>query len=126
MGYETEKDLLLGSLNQQRKHLFGSLEGLSEELDAGESAEDVFGLYRAEIERSNAVITATQLDMAPRQPDPGWKEWGIDFPDLRSIMIHMIEETACHAGHLDAVRNSSTDVSGSSSEPRGRFTFRRV
>jgi hypothetical protein len=71
---------------------------------ADESAEDVFGLYREEIERANAVIAATPLDMPPRQPDPLWKEWGMDFPSLRFIMLHMIAETACHAGHLDAAR----------------------
>jgi len=69
-----------------------------------ESDQDVFGLYRDEIDHSNAIIAATPLDMAPRQPDPRWKEWGIEFPDLRFIMLHMIKETACHAGHLDAVR----------------------
>lgn len=69
----------------------------------GESAEDVFGLYRDEIERANAVIGATPLGMPPRQTDPQCKEWGIDFPDLRYIMPWVIGETACHAGHLDAV-----------------------
>ena len=44
------------------------------------------------------------LDMAPRQRDPAWDEWGGDFPDLRFIVLHMITETACHAGHLDAAR----------------------
>ena len=28
----------------------------------------------------------------------------MDFPHLRYIILHMIKETACHAGHLDAVR----------------------
>jgi hypothetical protein len=74
------------------------------QLDPGESAEDVFSLYRDEIKRANAVITATALDQPPLQPDPRWQEWGIDFPDLRFIMLHVIKETACHAGHLDAVR----------------------
>lgn len=73
-------------------------------LDPGESAEDIFALYRAEIERSDAVIAATPLDLPPRQPDDWWREAGIDFPDLRYIMLHVIAETACHAGHLDAVR----------------------
>jgi hypothetical protein len=27
----------------------------------------------------------------------------MDFPHLRYIMLHVIKETACHAGHLDAV-----------------------
>ena len=28
----------------------------------------------------------------------------MDFPDVRSVVMHMITETAVHAGHLDAVR----------------------
>jgi Protein of unknown function (DUF664) len=68
----------------------------------GEPAEDVFSLYRGEIGRANAIIAATPLDMPPRQPDPRWQQWGIDFPDLRYIMLHVITETATHAGHLDA------------------------
>jgi hypothetical protein len=65
---------------------------------------DVIAAYRDEIARSNAVILRTDLDDPPRQRDPRWDEWGIDFPDLRYIMLHMIGETACHAGHVDAVR----------------------
>jgi hypothetical protein len=70
-----------------------------------ESAEDIFSLYRHEIERSNAIIAATPLDAAPRQPDPGWGEWewGKMFSDLRFVMLHVLRETAVHAGHLDAV-----------------------
>ena len=78
--------------------------GADWQIGPGESADDVFALYRDEIRRSNAVIAATALDAPPRQPDPQWQEWGIDFPDLRFIMLHMITETACHAGHLDAAR----------------------
>jgi hypothetical protein len=71
-------------------------------VDPGESAGDIVNLYCDEIERANAVIVATPLDTAPRRRDPLWDEWGMDFPDLRYIMLHMITETACHAGHLDA------------------------
>ena len=74
------------------------------QLSPGESAEDVFSLYRDEIQRANAVIASTPLDMPPRQPDERWQEWGIDFPDLRYIMLHVIKETACHAGHVNAAR----------------------
>ena len=69
----------------------------------GESVEDVFNLYRHEIERSNAIIAATPLDAAPRQLDPRWGEWGQSFSDLRIVMLHVLKETAVHAGHLDAV-----------------------
>lgn len=64
-----------------------------------ESAEDVFALYRDEIGRSNAIIAATPLDTPPQRPDPV-----LDLPDLRSVMLHVITETAVHAGHLDVVR----------------------
>jgi hypothetical protein len=70
---------------------------------ADESAEDIFALYRDEIERSNAIIAATPLETAPRQRDPKWGAWADSFSDLRSVMLHVLRETACHAGHLDAV-----------------------
>ncbi len=63
----------------------------------------VFDVYRQEIDRANAIITATPLDTAP-----AW--WPPDlFGDfrlhnLREIMLHVMTETACHAGHLDAAR----------------------
>ncbi|MGI8701599.1 MAG: DinB family protein [Nocardioidaceae bacterium] len=69
-----------------------------------ESAEHILELYRDEIRRANAVIATTGADEPPRQPDPEWASWGMDFPDLRSVMLHVITETAVHAGHLDAVR----------------------
>ncbi len=64
----------------------------------------VFDSYRDEIIRANAIITATPLDTPP-----AW--WPEDlFPagsrpqDLREVVLHVITETACHAGHLDAAR----------------------
>jgi len=69
-----------------------------------ETAEEVFALYRDEIRRADAIIATTGLDAAPRRPDPDWAAWGMDFPDLRSVMMHVMTETAVHAGHVDAVR----------------------
>jgi hypothetical protein len=72
------------------------------------SAEAVFDLYRDEIRRSNAIIEATPLDALARGYDPQWSEWGWptadDVVNLRWIILHMIEETAQHAGHLDTAR----------------------
>ena len=67
-----------------------------------EPAQDVFDLYRDEIQRANAIIAATPLDAPPRQRDEWWGDWQV--PDLRYIMLHVIAETACHVGHLDVVR----------------------
>jgi uncharacterized damage-inducible protein DinB len=64
---------------------------------------DVFELYRQEIARANDIVEASSLDA-----EPAW--WpGDPFGDrrahtLQKIILHVIAETACHAGHLDAVR----------------------
>jgi len=66
-------------------------------------AEAVLGLYRQEIELANAIIAAT-----PPDADATW--WPVEiFQDqpaqqMREVVLHVIAETACHAGHLDAVR----------------------
>jgi hypothetical protein len=66
------------------------------------SAQDVLSLYRREIERADAIIMRTGLDTAPAW----WPEFFGSFrlENLRDIMLHVIAETACHAGHLDAAR----------------------
>jgi uncharacterized damage-inducible protein DinB len=66
------------------------------------AASEVLDLYRDETARADAVIAATPLDA-----DPAW--WPDFFGDLppRSMMrtvMHVVTETATHAGHLDAVR----------------------
>jgi uncharacterized damage-inducible protein DinB len=148
----TDGKALLESLNDQRQHVLGILDGLSDEdlrrpvlpsgwtclglvqhltLDverfwfravmAGEPiengddavdawqvgpdvpAETVLSLYRREIELANTIISETDLGTAPAW----WPEdlfGSFRLNDLREIMLHVITETACHAGHLDAVR----------------------
>ncbi len=69
----------------------------------GETAAQVFRRYRDEIERADAIITATPLD-APLEywPTELWPTRWLD--DVRAVVLHVITETACHAGHLDAAR----------------------
>ncbi|WP_433515887.1 DinB family protein [Nonomuraea sp. CA-143628] len=62
----------------------------------------VFAFYRDQCERSNAVLAATPLSTPPQGRHPG--PLGDEITDLRRIVLHMIEETARHAGHLDAAR----------------------
>ena len=72
-------------------------------VDPDVPAQAVFELYREEIARADQVIDTTPLDAAP-----AW--WPTEiFPglpprDLRNNILAVITETACHAGHLDAVR----------------------
>jgi hypothetical protein len=66
------------------------------------SAPAVLSAYLDETERSDAVI-----GRLPLSATPAW--WPASFgpspvDDLRDTLLHVLAETACHAGHLDAVR----------------------
>ncbi|WP_406038654.1 DinB family protein [Micromonospora sp. NBC_00898] len=63
----------------------------------------VLDLYRREAERADAIIAATRPDAGPAWwPTDLFGDWRLD--DVREVVLHMITETACHAGHLDAAR----------------------
>ena len=66
------------------------------------AATAVLGRYRDEIAKANAIIAATPLDAMPKW----WPDFFGNFPPrpLRKTILHVITETAAHAGHLDAAR----------------------
>jgi hypothetical protein len=146
-----ESQALLSSLTNQREHVLGILEGLSEEdlqrsmlpsqwtcaglvhhlaidverfwfravvagekmpgdepddawqVPGGLTAGAVLDLYRRETELADAIMAGTSLDSPPAWwPDDLFGGWRLD--DVREIVVHVIAETACHAGHLDAAR----------------------
>ena len=147
---DTEKDALVASLNQVRRHIIGALEGLSEadlhrpalpsgwtplgmvrhltldveqfwfqcavagepfamtpaeeswRVAADEPGSAVISQYSDAIAKADAIIAVTPLDAMPKW----WPGFFNDFParPLRSTILHVITETACHAGHLDAAR----------------------
>jgi Protein of unknown function (DUF664) len=149
---DIERSALLSSLTNQRGHVLGILEGLSDEdlhrpvlasgwtclglvqhlaidverfwfrsIFAGEAVDFsafepsawkvapgvpagmVFELYRTEIDAANAIIATSPLDTPPAAwPEERWPTWKLG--DLRAMLLHVITETAVHAGHLDAVR----------------------
>jgi hypothetical protein len=66
------------------------------------SAPMVFEFYHAQCARSDTVLAATPLSAPPRGRHPG--PLSDDVTNLRWIVLHMIEETARHAGHLDIAR----------------------
>lgn len=74
------------------------------EVGADEPAEEVIGAYRDAIAASDAIIAARSLDDPPASPEAWWAEVGMTFPDLRTVVLHVLVETATHAGQLDAVR----------------------
>ncbi|WP_149182731.1 DinB family protein [Streptomyces sp. TRM49041] len=55
--------------------------------------------YRRQCATSDEIIAAHGLDQAGRHPD-----FKASAASLRWILFHMIEETARHAGHADALR----------------------
>ena len=73
-------------------------------VEPSEPGEAVLQAYHSAIARSNEIIAARRLDTAPAQPEQWWESAGLHFPDLRTVLVHVLVETATHAGHLDAVR----------------------
>ncbi|MBI3685891.1 MAG: DinB family protein [Actinobacteria bacterium] len=67
---------------------------------AGETAGGLLAAYRDTIARTNAIIAGcTDLDR------PGARSLREGAPpSMRWILVHMIEETARHAGHADILR----------------------
>jgi hypothetical protein len=64
---------------------------------------EVVAYYREQCQRSDAVLALTPLSAPPRgsHGDPDMAEEPLS---VRWVVLHMIEETACHAGHLDITR----------------------
>jgi hypothetical protein len=62
---------------------------------------EIIADYRDQCAQSDAVLAVTPLSAPPRgrHGDPG-----MEPPDVRCVVLHMIEETARHAGHLDIAR----------------------
>jgi hypothetical protein len=65
-------------------------------------AAEIIGYYRDSCASSDAVLAVTPLSAAPRGRHGGPAE--NEPPSVRVVVLHMIEETACHAGHLDIAR----------------------
>lgn len=62
---------------------------------------EIIGFYRDQCAQSDAVLAKTTLSAAPL----GRHGSGSDEPpDVRTIVLHLIEETARHVGHLDIAR----------------------
>ena len=65
------------------------------------SSAEVVAFYRGQCEQSESVLATTALSAPPRcKHGLG----GSEPPDVRWVVLHMIEETARHAGHLDLAR----------------------
>ncbi|HEX5945121.1 MAG TPA: DinB family protein [Acidimicrobiales bacterium] len=74
-------------------------------VEAGESTADILAFYERARAASDKVIRELDLD------DTGTTSRG-DEPSLRWVLIHMVEETCRHAGHVDLVRELIDGMAG--------------
>ena len=74
-------------------------------VEPDDTIESVSALYQQEIARSREVVAGASLDDLSKEQDRGPRS-------LRWIMVHMIEETARHAGHADILRELTDGAIG--------------
>jgi uncharacterized damage-inducible protein DinB len=89
-------------------HLFESSDDpdLDFHVQPNESTQDIIDRYKRACARSREIYaSATSLDQTFEHPRRGTM-------DLRWMMIHMIEETARHAGHADIMREQIDGATG--------------
>ena len=63
------------------------------------SSAEVLAFYRDQCAASESVLATTRLSARPRGTHGQYEP-----PNVRWVVLHMIEETARHAGHLDLAR----------------------
>jgi uncharacterized damage-inducible protein DinB len=77
---------------------------------AGVSPDDVVAAYRQACERSDEIVRGCpDLSTLAVGVNPGQEDLKVS---LRSIVTHMIEETARHAGHADILREQIDGATG--------------
>lgn len=77
-------------------------------IDSEDTIESVLAFYRGEVARSRAITDATTSLNALSAEDTPWR----GRVNLRWLLVHMIEETARHAGHLDIMREEIDGQTG--------------
>jgi uncharacterized damage-inducible protein DinB len=73
-------------------------------IEPNETTAEILAFYREQIERSRQIVAEHELD-----------EIGRNTPSqaaLRWFVVHMIEETARHAGHMDIMREAIDGSTG--------------
>lgn len=68
--------------------------------------QEVLDFYRRQCAASDEALARTALAAAPLGQVPPDLDVSADIHTARDIILHMIEETARHAGHLDMARES--------------------
>ena len=80
---------------------FGGDNSVEFAIDRDDSIESVLGFYRDEAMRSRDISANSALEGLSARPSPLG-----EHVSLRWILVHMLEETARHAGHMDLMREN--------------------
>jgi uncharacterized damage-inducible protein DinB len=73
------------------------------QVPSDQPAQEIIDLYRAEAPTADRIILSTPLDAEPAA-SPTQQFGGMPSRALRRTVLHVITETATHAGQLDAAR----------------------
>jgi hypothetical protein len=68
---------------------------------------EVLGYYRAQCDKSDEILAGVNLSDAPRG-----RHGDDETPNVRVVILHIIEETAAHSGHLEIARELLDDKTG--------------
>ncbi|WP_042381481.1 DinB family protein [Streptacidiphilus melanogenes] len=74
-------------------------------VEPGETTADLLAFYDRACAAANAVIVSTDLDATGTS-------WSGAEVSMRWVLVHMIEETARHAGHVDILRELLDGMTG--------------
>lgn len=73
------------------------------EVPIGVDSADIIDSFRVETSRALLAVADLSLDAAPAWwPEGEWGGWRLHT--FQEVLLHLLAETACHAGHLDAAR----------------------
>ena len=68
---------------------------------------DVLGYYREQCDRSDEILAGISLSDVPRG-----SHGDDEIPNVRVVILHVIEETAAHTGHLEIARELLDGTTG--------------
>lgn len=73
------------------------------EVPTGIATTSIINSFRTETSRALSALADLPLDAAPAwRPEGEWGGWRMH--SLQEVLLHLLVETACHTGHLDAAR----------------------
>jgi len=78
---------------------------------ADDSPEELYGLWRAAVERADAAIAEALADGGLDQPSRFTTDSG-ESPNLRRVLIDLYEEYTRHVGHADLFREAVDGLVG--------------